>query len=405
MTAPRPTVVVVRGHLANPWELRPWELLLDRFDVAYLASRSNQFDPEGLGLRAIPVRTRRDRMPPGRLGEVATGVTGDDYADLEGKLAGAAIVHAAELSFWFAAAAARARRAPGARFKLVQTVWETIPFLETYRNRHARTFRRQVLAATDLFLAATERARDALRLEGVPAERIEVCPPGIDLERFSAAEPPAPPDEHLLLSPGRLVWEKGHQDVLRAVAALRDGVVGEPVAPPRVLIVGKGPEEARLRSYARELGLADRVEFASVAYDEMPGVYARASALVLGSLPMAGAGFHLFDVPRVFWEEQFGMVFAEAMAAGLDIVTTTSGAIPEVVGDSASYFAPGDWVGLARLLRDGPLARPPGARVEHPRERVERYSTEAAAARLGDVYDRLIASSASSTTPAVRSQE
>ncbi len=381
----------MRGHLVTPWELRPWELLTDRFDVAYLASARNQFDPGDLGLRRIPVRTRRDSFPRGRLGEVATGVVGDDYRDLDRLLAGADVVHAAELSFWFAGAAARARRAPGAGFRLVQTVWETLPLLEAFRNHHARLFRRQVLSATDLFLAATERARDALRLEGVEPERIEVSPPGIDVGRFGgAAAPDPPPHEHVILSPGRLVWEKGHQDVMRAVAALRDGLVGEPAAPPRILVVGRGPEEKRLTAYARELGLADRVEISAVSYDEMPAVYARASCLVLASLPMASAAYHPFDIPRVFWEEQFGMVLAEAMAAGLDILTTTSGAIPEVVGDSGTYFFPGDWLGLARALAQGPLARQPGARVAHPRERVERYSTRGAADRLAAAYERVL---------------
>jgi glycosyltransferase involved in cell wall biosynthesis len=388
----RPRVVVVRGHLANPWELRPWELLADRFDVAYLRSGRNLFDTSSLELDAVPVRTLRDRLPRGRAGEVLTGVLGDRYFGLTEHLAGADVVHAEELSFWFAAEAARAKRAPGSRFRLVQTVWETLPFLEAYRNRHARKFRREVLAETDLFLAATERARAGLRLEGVPDERIAVCPPGIDLERFGAGRAAGdPPGEHLVLSPGRLVWEKGHQDVLRAMAALREGIVGDPVPPPRVLIVGSGPEEARLRAYARELGLDDRVEIRSVPYDEMPSVYARASCLVLASLPMAGAGFHLFDVPRVFWEEQFGMVLAEALAAGVDVLATTSGAIPEVLGDNGTYFAAGDWLGLARALREGPLSRPPGARVEHSPERVERYSAAAAADRLAAAYERVLA--------------
>jgi glycosyltransferase involved in cell wall biosynthesis len=388
----RPRVVIVRGHLANPWELGPWELLADRFEVAYLRTGRNLFDVSSLRLDAVPVRTLRDRLPRGRAGEVLTGIVGDRYFGLPRHLADADIVHAEELSFWFAADAARAKRAPGSRFRLVQTVWETLPFLDVYRNRHARRFRRDVLAETDLFLAATERARDGLRLEGVPDERIEVCPPGIDLERFAgaAAEGQAPP-EHLVLSPGRLVWEKGHQDVLRAIAALRDGIVGDPVPPPRLLVVGSGPEEGRLRAYARELGLEDRLEIRAVGYDEMPSVYARASCLVLASLPMATAGYHPFDVPRVFWEEQFGMVLAEAMAAGLDVLATTSGAIPEVLGESGTYFAPGDWPGLARALRDGPLSRPPGARVEHPRERVQRYSTTAAADRLAAAYARVLA--------------
>lgn len=384
-------VVIVRGHLVTPWELLPWRELPGDYQVEYLISDANQFDPGELGLRPVQIKTLRDRMPRGRIGEIATGLVGDRYLGLEKALAGAQIVHAEELSFWFAAEAARLKEQLG--YRLVQTVWETLPMLSAYRNRHARRNRERVLAATDLFLPATERARDGLLLEGVEPERIEVCPPGIDLERFRSASAAEPPGEHLVISPGRLVWEKGHQDVLRAVAALRRGIVALPagVALPRVLLVGHGPEEQRLRSYADELGIGAQVEFAAVPYEQMPARFASASCMVLASLPAASAAYHPFDHPRAFWEEQFGYVLAEAMAAGLDILTTTSGAIPEVAGDSAEYFAPGDWIGLARLLADGPLSRPPGARVEHPRERVERYSTAAAAERLAGAYERLLA--------------
>ena len=102
--------------------------------------------------------------------------------------------------------------------------------------------------------------------------------------------------EHLVVSPGRLVWEKGHYDVIRALA--RCG------GDARLLIVGSGPERSRLLRYAADLGLADRVEIRSVPYDEMPSVFARASCVVLASLP----------TPT--WEEQFGLVLAEALAAG-----------------------------------------------------------------------------------------
>lgn len=374
----------------TPWELRPWELLTDRFDVSYLTTGRNRFDPGRLHLAPVPARTRRDRLPEGRMGDLVAAVAGDDYRDLEELLADADVVHAAELSYWFAAAAARARAAPGAGFALVQTVWETLPLLDAYRNRPARRYRRQVLDATDLFLPATERARQGLRLEGVPDDRILVCPPGIDTERFGAG-PSRPPAEHVVLSPGRLVWEKGHQDVIRALAALRDGLAGEPMVPPRLEIVGRGAEEDRLLAHARELGVADRVSIRALSYDEMPAAYARASCMVLASLPLAGAPLHPFDVPRVFWEEQFGLVLAEAMAAGLDILASTSGAIPEVAGDSATYFAPGDWLGLARALAAGPLTRPPGERVAHPRERVERHSLPVAARSLTAAYERALA--------------
>jgi glycosyltransferase involved in cell wall biosynthesis len=271
----------------------------------------------------------------------------------------------------------------------VATVWETLPLLDAFRNRHARSFRRHTLPAVDLFLPVTERARQALLLEGVEPERIEVCPPGIDLDRFAAAaRPQPPPAEHLVISPGRLEWEKGHHDVLRAVAAIRRGLVPAE-ALPRVLLVGSGPEEARLRAHAAELAIGDAVEFHNVPYDEMPALYSRASCMVLASLSSAGCSLYLGDPPRCFWEEQFGMVLAEAMAAGLPIVASRCGAIPEVAGPAASYFAAGDWLELARLLAAGPLARPPAERVEHPPELVRRYSTTAAAERLAAAYDGL----------------
>jgi glycosyltransferase involved in cell wall biosynthesis len=85
------------------------------------------------------------------------------------------------------------------------------------------------------------------------------------------------------------------------------------------------------------------------------------------------------------------MVLVEAMAAGLPIVASTCGAIPEVAGLSADYFAPGDWLGLARQLAKGPLSRPPGVRVEHPPERLRLFSSTAASDRLAGAYDRVLA--------------
>jgi glycosyltransferase involved in cell wall biosynthesis len=380
-----PRVLIVRGRLVTPWELRPWAELPDRFDVSYLITRSNEFDVGSVPLRAQRVTSVRDRLPRGPVGDVAARVAGERYlSDAEQAYAEADIVHAEELSFWFSADAARRKERHD--YRLVQTVWETLPFLRSFRNRRARRYRDEVLAATDLFLPATERARNALLLEGVPEERIMVCPPGIDVERFGARPPGSVPAEHIVLSPGRLVWEKGHQDVLRALALLaRDGL------RPRVRIVGRGPEETRLREYAEELGLGNRVEIGAVPYDEMPEVFHSASCMVLASLSSAGMQLHPFDVPRAFWEEQFGMVLAEAMAAGLDILAAESGAIPEVLDGAGTLFGPGDWPGLARRLAAGPLARPPGERVEYRPELTCRFSTGAMAERLAGAYDSLLA--------------
>lgn len=386
-------ILLARGYQATPWELRPWELLPGRFEVGYLRLDRNWFDDSALGLRRFPVKALSTYLPRGRLGSVITGVTGDRYVDADAAFAWADVVHAAELSYWFSADAAR-RKAQN-RYKLALTVWETIPFLRAYRNRFARVYREATLPATDLFLPATERARDALLLEGVERERIEVASPGIDVERFALAPRPDPrPTEHVVVSPGRLVWEKGHQDVIRALAALRRGLVpGAEAQAVRLLVVGAGPEKDRLRAYATELGIDDLVEFRSVPYEEMPEIFASSSCMVLASLATASGGYVLGDIPRFFWEEQFGLVLAEAMAGGLPIVAAQSGAIPEVCGDAATYFLPGDWMSLASRLAEGPLARPVGERAGRPTELVQRYSIQAAADRLTAAYDRLLETS------------
>jgi glycosyltransferase involved in cell wall biosynthesis len=374
----RPRVVILRGHQVNPWELRPWEELTDRYDVRYLRSATGWFDDSMLRLPAEPARTLRARLPRGRAGDLMVRLPGDRYLALEPLLRGAAIVHSQELGYWYSAQAARLR--PKLGFKLVLTVWETIPFLDSYRNVRTRRYRELVLRETDLFLAATERARDSLLLEGAQPERIRVAPPGVDLERFGTP-PVERPERHLVLSPGRLVWEKGHQDVLRALAALRRGVVSMPPGAvlPQVVIVGAGPEAARLERYARELGIAGDVELRSfVPYEEMPALFARASCMVLASLPSP------------YWEEQFGMVLAEAMATRVPIVASTSGAIPEVAGPGVTQFAPGDWIGLAHALAEGPLSAPPGTRAQYDDERIQRFGTRAAGTRLGAAYAELL---------------
>jgi glycosyltransferase involved in cell wall biosynthesis len=368
-------IVVLRGRAVNPWELRPWRELGDPYEVAVLIPDTNDYDTSGLGLERVPVRTVSSRLPGGRAGALLTRAAGERYLDLEPRLRGADVVHAAELGYWFSWQAARLK--PRLGFQLVLTVWETLPFRRAYRNVRTRRYASKVVAATDLYLATTARARDALELELAPAERIDVCPPGVVIDDFARARDSAPPPDgtHLVLSAARLVWEKGHQDVLRALALLRRRGRHD----VRLLIAGNGPERSRLVRYAVELGVGDVVEVrGAVPYDEMPALYARSSCLVLASLP------------TMHWEEQFGMVLIEAMAGHVPVLAAAGGAIPEVVGSSGTLFAPGDWVGLANALERGPLAEPPGARRAPEPERVERFSSTAAAARLRRAYGRLL---------------
>jgi len=150
---------------------------------------------------------------------------------------------------------------------------------------------------------------------GVPAERLAVVPEPIDLaewrRRFAAVEKPAR-GAPTVLAVARMYPRKRLQDLLRAAVILRERI---PAA--RVRIVGEGPESARLRALHGALGLGETVTFL--------GDISRQA------LAVEYVGADCFCLPTV--QEGFGLVFAEAMAAGLAVVACRAAAVPEIVED------------------------------------------------------------------------
>lgn len=363
-------VVVLRGIAASPWDLAQFAELERRGNhrVTVAVSPANEFDPSTLPISQVKVRTVSSLLPRGPLRRLGTRAVGERFISLDKALAGAEIVHSAEIGNWYTAQAAKLKR--NHDYRLVTTCWETLPLMDSYRNVRTRPYRWLSLEATDHFLPTSEIARNALLLEGASPERMTVCPPGVaPLEIDSAGRQPENA-QRIFLSIGRLVWDKGHQDAIRALALARK-TTGEDL---RLVIVGTGPEETTLRSLAADLGLIEVVDFRGwIPHEETGPLYRQASALVLASLPTR------------FWEEQFGMVLGEAMQAGVPVIASTSGAIPEVVGDNGTLFSPGDWVRLATLF-EGALPPPQAGSSDFA------FTLPNAAERLETVYERVLAS-------------
>ena len=105
----RPRVTLLRGHHANVWDLRPWELLTGDYDVRVLVTGSNLHQVEGLGIPIVRVRTPRDVLPPSPFTGPVAYVVGERYLGLEGALRGTDLVHAAEIGTWYSAQAAPTR--------------------------------------------------------------------------------------------------------------------------------------------------------------------------------------------------------------------------------------------------------------------------------------------------------
>ncbi len=169
---------------------------------------------------------------------------------------------------------------------------------------------------------------------GVPLERIGVVPEGIDVLAWQSALEQAPPRTDArptILCVARHYPRKHVNDLLRAFALLR-----RYLPQARLRIVGDGPEHQNLRELARELAITDATTFLGAIPDaEVKAEYAHCD---------------VFCLPSV--QEGFGIVFLEAMAAGVPVVSTTAAAIPEVVrhGQSGILVPPGDIASIAGAL-------------------------------------------------------
>ncbi|MCB7137044.1 glycosyltransferase family 4 protein [Cellulosimicrobium marinum] len=209
---------------------------------------------------------------------------------------------------------------------------------------------------------------------GVPLDRIDVVPNGVDVAAFRPREGERRPGPLRVVVHARIDPNKGQVVAARAVAALRARGV-----PVELTVAGA------LRTFGMD---ADRVR----AYqDELRTALDRAGATYVGEVPHA-------DMPRLLREqdvalaltavpEPFSLAALEAMASGCAVVAVPSGGLAEVVGDCARLVDLGTEPvadALAGLERD-PALRADLAR--RARERAETFSWSASVGALVDVLD------------------
>lgn len=187
-----------------------------------------------------------------------------------------------------------------------------------------------VLRQIDYALMGTESAAQVWRAKGYTGEMAIIPQFGTDTQLFHAHTPPAS-RPFTIGFVGRLVEEKGVYILLDALAGLQ----GE----WRAHWVGGGPLRAALEQRASELGIAERLSFlGQVPSTEMPHIYPSFDVLVLPSLT------------RPNWKEQFGRALIEAMACGVPVIGSDSGAIPDVIGSAGMVVPEASSLALWRAL-------------------------------------------------------
>lgn len=338
-------IAVVRGPSLNPWEMQNWLPLAKRHEMLLVGSKTSSVRDFEKTLVARPLCIGEI------LGQVPFGISilesifGDPrmIIGLENLVRGYDWAVGAETRSYYSLQLVRMKK-KGIVRKLAITCWENIPFLGD--EGRSGDIKREAREGADLFLAVTNQARDALIAEGVKPGKIRVVPMGVDQKKFktlfrkkTGLMSKLKTDGIIkILSVGRLVPEKGFDDILRAMAILERGKF-------QLTIVGEGPQEGELRKMMRNIqshaglkGLSGVIRFRRATYDEMPRIYNQADVFVLASRPTS------------FWQEQYGMVLAEAASCGLPIIAANSGACEEVLGPHGTYFTPGNFGELAKLI-------------------------------------------------------
>ena len=216
---------------------------------------------------------------------------------------------------------------------------------------------------------------DIVKDHGVDPARLRVVHVGVDPQQFRPLPSVARVPGRLMTTASADVPMKGLVHLLEALAKVR---TERPDA--ELVVVGKPAAEGPVARTIDELGIAGAVRFVSgVTDDRIVELYAEAELAVVPSL------YEGFSLPAI-----------EAMAAGVPVVATTGGAIPEVVGrdgTTAALVPPADGGALATTILE--LLADPARRAsigEAGRRRaVERYSWKVTAEATAEHYRDVIA--------------
>jgi glycosyltransferase involved in cell wall biosynthesis len=205
---------------------------------------------------------------------------------------------------------------------------------------------------------------------GIEESRMRVIYNGIDSELFSPSEEVARSDNMILMVMSRDTAVKGLRFLLEALAELRKKW------DLKLVVVGTTLGDGVTEKLMDRLGVTGAVTFRNqIETSELINLYRTAT---------------LVAVPSTY--EGFGIPAAEAMACGAPLVSTTAGALPEVVGDAGILIPPGDAAALTAAIAQ--LMESPARRSEYSisgRKRIiERFNWSNAARLTAEVYSEAI---------------
>lgn len=390
MSSAKIRVAQLRGNGLSDRETKTWKYFSDDFVQTVFSTKKNTFAFSPLPFPITTLRSSSDNFFSKNFYKYFFGQYQRMFG-LEKKLVNFDIVHTCEIMNYYTYQAVAAKKF-NKNLKVVTTVWDNsfgrfeynywpgfkVPPL--YWRRQIARIIKENAAGVDKFLPVTHDAAEMLKYYGAPKEKICVVAPGIVLADPGAVKNALPSQlagKEVYLMVNRLVKEKGVYDCL---FGWKRYLSKTKTAERKLLvIVGDGPERENLHRIVEEENLAQYVVFIrQLSYNEMPAIYQAAKCLILGS------------IPNSVWQEQFGYVLAEAICAGVPVVATYCGAIPEVVGEAGLIVPPAHPIALSNaiLAMDDPVVYnklKAGCNIEMKRFAIDKY-----AQTISEIYKNLI---------------
>lgn len=187
---------------------------------------------------------------------------------------------------------------------------------------------------------------------------------GVDTSCFTPGEKGETwPQPIKLLSVGRLTPVKGHGVCLEAMARLSQSISGVGF---ELTVVGDGSARPEIEMLVADLGLTQRVRLTgALPPDVVAEEMRRADILVMAS-----------QVDQDGWQEAFGRVAIEAMAAGLPVVGTASGGLAFAIGQGGIVAEGYDAEAIERAVKQMMASGTPIEWLKLARERAYRFSIE-----------------------------
>lgn len=341
-------VALVRGDNLQEQEAKSWENLGEKFAVEAFCGKKNVFSLDNINLKINRLPASSDNFFSKNFFKYFFGQYKRMFG-LEKKLASFDIAHGGEAYNYYTLQCVMAKKL-NPKLKIVVSFvdnvfgrfefnyWPGFKVPPKYWRDEVNSIIKGTIKGTDLFIAHTNYAAELLYDFGARPDQVKIIYLGVPkddcgdavMDRLNLRDV----EYHLVIC--RLVWEKGIYDILYGwrMYLKRSGHSGQ-----KLVIVGDGKEEKNIKRLIFDLGLKDSIMLVGgLPNKEVKQLYKNAHATLVGSQPIRS------------WQEQHSSVLREAVVQNCPVISTDSGANPEMVGTAGIIIPAGNPVEFGNAL-------------------------------------------------------